>query len=158
MTNYRAIALPQGMRGRRRRRARVGLPHRASDRLGVRLACVGLAFVVASCGSSRQTPTRGAVAHRTGHTLIVSVPWRFQSIESRRVRLSWIGGGCLTPARTRVVEARRSVEIPVLAREYMPGPGEACTADARFYTVQIHLRDPLGHRKLLHAPLTPEAP
>jgi len=132
--------------------------HRARHRFGCRLVCVALSIPVASCGSTRDTSSHGLVASQTGHSRIVSVPWRLQSAKSRLVRLSWIGGGCLTPDRTRVVETRRSVEIAVLVRQYVPGAGEACTADARFYTVQIHLREPVGHRALVHAPLTPGAP
>jgi hypothetical protein len=36
-----------------------------------------------------------------------------------------------------------------------PGAGEACTADAVLTRTTITLRQPVGNRKLGHAPVTP---
>lgn len=131
---------------------------------------VGAVLAVAGCGSAGATSSTVAVNHnqtalRPGYTRTVSVPWKLDlpvrvalSPQSRSVKLLWVGGGCLTPERTKVVQTPQHVEVAVLARLYVPGSGESCTADARLNVVQVHLSEPLGQRTLLHAPVTPGLP
>lgn len=121
------------------------------------MACTALGLGGASCGSANETRHHPAQAPHDGHTRIVSVPWTLVSGEGQPVTLSWVGGGCLTPDRTQTVSTA-SVEIVVLARQYEPGPGEACPAFARMYVVRVRLRKALTHTKLLHAPVTPGPP
>ena len=131
---------------------------------------VGGALTAAGCGSTSQTSSTVAVNHnqtarQPSYTRTVSVPWKLVlpvrvalSPQSQSVKLQWVGGGCLTPDRTHVTQTPQHVEITVLAHLYVPGSGESCTAIARLNVVRIHLSKPLGHTKLLHAPVAPGFP
>jgi hypothetical protein len=95
------------------------------------LAFIVSAVLLASCGSSRPA-SHDPTTTRDGHTRTVSVRWRLVSAHRRELSLGWLGGACLTPAGVRVVQGRKYVKTVVLARLYVPGPGEACPAYGLF--------------------------
>jgi hypothetical protein len=114
------------------------------------LAFIVSAVLLASCGSSRPA-SHDPTTTRDGHTRTVSVRWRLVSAHRRELSLGWLGGACLTPAGVRVVQGRKYVKTVVLARLYVPAPGEACPAYGVSYLKRVRLREPLGRRKLVHA-------
>lgn len=130
-------------------------PRWPSDRGGCRRLLIGLtvalaaAGALAACGEDR-TP---AVTER-------SVPWQLQSIDERRLRLSYEAGACAGVAfsvHPRVDEGSQRVTIAVIARRPRVS---TCAGKVVLGRVAVTLQAPLGDRSLIHAPVSrdPEAP
>lgn len=91
------------------------------------------------------------------HTRLVSVPWSLAPSEGLRLVIMSESGGCESFDHARAKETIQQVTVAVhnlLTRK----AGEACPADAIVVRSTITLRDPVGTRKLVHAPLTPGLP
>jgi hypothetical protein len=98
-----------------------------------------VAVGAAGCGATGHATGQTTQKARRGSTRVVSVPWRLLAAKGRVVSLRWLGGGCLSPDGTRVVETAYQVTITVLASLYVPGQGEACAVYARIYIVHVRL-------------------
>jgi hypothetical protein len=90
----------------------------------------------------------------TKHELI-SVPWRLVGLDSahRTLTISYEGGGCQTPAGVRVTQATDYVMVG--AYDVIMKPTRtpvACAAYAIVVTGTVTLDEPLGKRRLYHAP------
>jgi hypothetical protein len=109
------------------------------------VALAASAIALAGCGGHP----------RTGHNQLASVPWQLVKAQGRLLHIDSLGGGCRHFDHTGILESSRTVQMAVYDKVYIPGPGEACTADAYLYRLTITLRQPLDGRKLLHAPLSP---
>lgn len=105
--------------------------------------------LLTACGTAH------ASYHLTGHTRIVSAPWQLIKVHGRDIKIFFSGGGCDRFDRIKTTQTLRSVTIAVYEFDYVPGPGEACAANAWGERRVVHLRRPLDHRKLVHAPATP---
>ena len=82
-------------------------------------------------------------------------PWRLLGVstDGRSLRLGYEGGGCLrADGRPSVAEEKRRVVVTVDQTGLMPGEGEACTTELRFYYVNATLSRPLAGRRVAGGP------
>lgn len=127
------------------------------------------AFSAAACDALRLPAYRprvrlrvvliAALAATTGacgsHARLVSVPWSLVRAPGRQLTVASEGGGCQSFDHASATETRHRVTVAVYDVLQTPGAGEACTADAVLTRTTITLRQPVGNRKLGHAPVTP---
>ena len=96
----------------------------------------------------------GAGCGLSDHTRRVSVPWSLVQSEGRRLMIEFVSGGCESFDHAGATETNQQVTVAaydLLARK----AGEACTSEVIFARSTLALRQPLGARKLMHAPVTP---
>jgi hypothetical protein len=106
-----------------------------------------VAVVATGCGSEHQ-------ARPARHMRMVSAPWTLLHADGTTLSIVSPGGGCETFGPTHVAETSRSVTIAVY--DFVPtGSNVACPAIAFARHLRIILRQLLGARKLIHAPVTP---
>jgi hypothetical protein len=102
---------------------------------------------------ARPTPLPSSEARAPG-TTPRSVPWTFESLaqRGRRVFISFVTGGCMSPGYVAVAESARTVELAVWSQ--VSTGNRPCPAFARVTYGYVELTAPLGHRQLEHAPVT----
>ncbi|HUO69958.1 MAG TPA: hypothetical protein VMU39_04210 [Solirubrobacteraceae bacterium] len=113
-------------------------------------ACVGLA----GCGTRiAQRPPARTLPARTADGL-VSVRWTLGRARARSITIRFLEPGCVYSfARTASLQTSQSVTIAVYDHYRPLQPGVVCPAFLRLATATIALREPLGARRILHAPV-----
>jgi hypothetical protein len=84
---------------------------------------------------------------------VVSVPWWLVQAQGRQLTVASEGGGCQSFDHASATETHHQVTVAVY--DGLQGPGEVCTGEAVLTRSTITLHQPLGNRKLVHAPVTP---
>lgn len=121
------------------------------------LAAAGVGAAIGASGSippaGHGAPATGATAANT--TRLLSRPWKLRAFRRHRrvVVVRYTEGDCWGAARAHVTERALSVTIELLQR-YSGGTGIACPQFLIVRNLSIGLKTPLGHRRLVHAPLS----
>jgi hypothetical protein len=119
------------------------------------LAAVGVGVAIAASGAARgakavtqapREPTAGATR------LLRSRSWRLRAVHGRVVVIRYTEGDCWGGGMAHTSERKKSVMIELL-QPFSGGAGVACPQFLTVRSLSVHLKAPLGHRRLLHAPL-----
>ena len=82
-------------------------------------------------------------------------PWMLLGVsaDGRTLQLVYQGGGCLEEdGRPQVVEHPDRVAVRIRQTAFVPGEGEACTADLRFVPLDVRLAAPIAGRRVRGGP------
>ena len=102
--------------------------------------------------SKPPTPARTLSAAQTRG--LESTPWQLVSQNGQALRIRYVAGGsCYRWSGVRVQETAKSVEIWTTTKP--PKGDPACLLLLTVSSSTITLRNPLGSRTLLHAPVSP---
>lgn len=119
-------------------------------RLVPALAAALAATAVAGCGGDDD----GDEPPATARVVKESVPWKLSSVDGRRLTVTYEAGTCAGEEMTvepRVDEDAERVRIAVVARRQVHG--NACAGLVKIGQLRVTLTDPLGDRRLVHAPV-----
>ena len=100
----------------------------------------------------RSTPARPFRTRPPSHWRRISVPWKLVTASGRSLSIKAGGGGCDRVEGLGVREAADRVTIAVYYR--VPTIG-VCPSIAWVRSLRTTLSAPIGHRKVVHAPVTP---
>ncbi len=120
------------------------------------LAAVGVGVAIAASGgghSSRAVATAPRTAVAT--ELLLSRPWTLRAVRDhgRVLAITYTEGDCWGASRVRVTQKQKSVTIELL-QSFSGGGVAACPQFLLVRDLQVHLRAPLSHRRLIHARLS----
>ena len=111
---------------------------------------VGVGVAIASGGTYLQA-SRPAVLPAGG--TLLSRPWRLRAIHGRVVVIRYTEGDCWGAGKALTSERPKSVTIE-LRQAYTGGARVACPQFLVVRTLSVHLKAPLGRRRLVHARLS----
>ncbi len=113
------------------------------------------AVVVSGCGSeARDNRADAPEPHPPSAGNWRSLPWELVRVDGKRVTVRYEGGGCVVgkaghvPVRAVAAEDRRVVTVGVYVATHNPCAGVGLRG-----TATVRLSDPLGDRRLGHAPV-----
>jgi hypothetical protein len=116
------------------------------------VACIGLA----ACGARTSPPHPAPATTLPARTAdgLVSVRWTLARSRSRSLTIRFLEPGCVYSfARTASLQTSASVTVAVYDHYRPLQPGVVCPAFLRVATATIALHEPLGGRRILHAPV-----
>lgn len=85
----------------------------------------------------------------------ISVPWRLAGVDGVLLEVRVAGGGCVSFQNLDVAETATTVTIKATALKETR-PGTFCSQEITTEQAPQSLDSPLGRRKLVHAPISPE--
>lgn len=85
----------------------------------------------------------------------ISVPWRLAGVDGVLLEIRVAGAGCVSFQNLDVAETATTVTIKATALKETR-PGTFCSQEITTEQAPQALEKPLGKRKLVHAPISPE--
>jgi hypothetical protein len=89
---------------------------------------------------------------------LISTPWRLVRKDSRTLFVLVASGGCIRFDHVAADEREEEVTLTALSERITRKGASSCTGELQLEVVAACLDDPLGDRKLRHAPISEDWP